>query len=460
MSKNKPKLIYVCQHCGSSYVKWQGRCSACGEWNSLVEEQERDKEQSIQSLQHALKSESLPTRLSDVDLAEEPRIVVPDQEFNRVLDGGLVPGSLVLLSGEPGIGKSTLLLQIALQLQSHVVLYISGEESMRQVKLRADRIPLEHQELYLLAETRLERIIELVLQMLPSVVIIDSIQTLAADAIESSPGSLLQIRECTARIMRVAKETQVSFILTGHINKEGQLAGPKLLEHMVDVVLSFEGDRNYSYRLLRSSKNRFGRTPELGIYEMRSSGLREVSNPSELFLSAGQSDFAGVAVAATLEGVRPLLIETQALVSQTNYGHPQRTANGLDLRRMSMLIAVLEKKLGFRMGDKDVFINLAGGIKMEDPALDLALACAMISAYFEMAIPQTVCFAAEVGLTGEVRPVSRIEQRIAEADKLGFQRIFIAGQQKLVDEAHWQIEVARHSDLPAVFQAVFGNIRP
>jgi len=449
----KLKTIYICSSCHAEHPKWQGRCNNCGEWNSLVED-------TISTTKKVSKIrdprfERRPQLIDLVELGKESRISLIDQEMNRVLDGGIVPGSLTLLGGEPGIGKSTLLIQMALQLSPNPVLYVSGEESERQIKMRAERIPLNNPNLYIYSETNLEQIFNAINDIDPILTIIDSIQTVSTDDLELSPGSIGQIRECTSKIMRMAKDSYISTFLVGHITKEGSIAGPKALEHMVDTVLEFEGDRHNNYRIIRSSKNRFGATPELGIYEMRPDGLREVSNPSEIFLTQSDEMFSGVAVAATLQGMRPFLIETQALVTASTYGNPQRSATGFDLRRMNMLLAILEKKCGFKLGDKDVFINLAGGVKMEDPALDLSLVCAIISSMFETPIPKKTCFAAEVGLTGEVRAVSRIDQRISEAEKLGFHEIYISSQQNPTLNTELKINIVSVSKLTEVFRRLF-----
>jgi DNA repair protein RadA/Sms len=385
------------------------------------------------------------------------RISIYDNELSRVLGGGIVPGSLVLFGGEPGIGKSTLMLQLALMLKDIKVLYVSGEESDQQIRMRAERIGAKNNQCYILTETNTQNIFQQLAELQPGLVIIDSIQTLHTSYIESSPGSVSQVRECAAELMRYAKESGTPVFIIGHITKEGSLAGPKVLEHMVDTVLQFEGDRNHVYRLLRTTKNRFGSTNELGIYEMQGIGLREVSNPSEILITQRESATSGVAIAASLEGNRPLLIETQALVSSAAYGTPQRSATGYDLRRLNMLLAVLEKRCGFRLGIKDVFLNIAGGIKVEDPAIDLALVCAILSSSEEIPLPQNVCFAGEVGLTGEIRPVTRIDQRISEAEKLGFERIFISTYNKKgLDLKSLKIEVVTVSKMEDVFQKLFG----
>jgi DNA repair protein RadA/Sms len=421
----KTKTSYFCQSCGAQAAKWAGKCNSCGEWNTLVEEvvhkeSKNDRLQLFSANKNENNRSNQSILLQEIGIAEYPRIQVPGQELARVLGGGVVPGSLVLFGGEPGIGKSTLMLQLALRLKNLRVLYVSGEESEQQIKMRAERIGMTTESCFILQETNTQNIFTQIEKVEPQLVIIDSIQTIHTSYIDSSPGSVSQVRECAAEFLRFAKETNVPVFMIGHITKEGSLAGPKVLEHMVDTVLQFEGDRNHIYRLLRATKNRFGSTNEMGIYEMNGDGLKEVLNPSEILITNRQEATSGVAIAATLEGNRPLLIETQALVSTAAYGTPQRSSTGFDLRRLSMLLAVLEKRCGFRLGAKDVFINIAGGLKVEDPGIDLALVCAVLSSNEDLPIAQNVCFAAEVGLTGEIRPVNRIEQRISEAQKLGF----------------------------------------
>ncbi|MEK9749958.1 MAG: DNA repair protein RadA [Flavobacteriaceae bacterium] len=420
----KTKTVYFCQNCGAQSAKWTGQCSSCKQWNTLQEEIVSKPESS--GIKAAAKqSPHKAIALDQISYELEARIDTKDQEFNRVLGSGLVPGSVILLGGEPGIGKSTLLLQIALNIGLKV-LYVSGEESERQLKLRADRISDRQNNCFILTETVTDRIGQQIEQHAPNLIIIDSIQTLQSPKIESAAGTVSQIRECTAELTYYAKSTGIPLILVGHITKDGQLAGPKLLEHMVDTVLQFEGDRNYVYRILRSLKNRFGSTAELGIYEMQGSGLREVKNPSELLLSNYNEPLSGVSVAANLEGQRPLLIEIQALVSSAVYGTPQRSATGFNSKRLNMLLAVLEKKAGFNLASKDVFLNITGGISVDDPATDLAVVMAVLSSNADLPLPKGVCFAAEVGLAGEIRPVQRVDQRISEAEKLGFKAIFIA----------------------------------
>lgn len=421
----KTRSIYICQNCGAEAVKWLGKCPACGEWNTYVEERIA-KDTSGRPGLVAVSRNATPKPLREIESSSEQRIDTHIGEVNRILGGGLVPGSIVLLGGEPGIGKSTLALQMALGLHDTQVLYISGEESAKQVKIRADRLSRVNQDCLILNETLLENILTQLENVNPRLVVIDSIQTLYTDTIESSPGSVSQIRETAAALLRYAKTSGVPVIIIGHITKDGSIAGPKVLEHIVDVVLQFEGDQNYMYRILRSGKNRFGSTSEIGIFEMRGSGLVEVTNPSEILLSHRDEALSGVAVAATIDGIRPFLIETQALVSTAAYGTPQRATTGFDNRRLNMLLAVLEKRAGFRLNQKDVFINIAGGLKVSDPAIDLALIAGVLSSAFDTAIASTTCFAAEVGLSGEIRPVSRLEQRIAEAQKLGMERIYVS----------------------------------
>lgn len=454
--KAKTKTLYVCQSCGATSLKWAGQCSACGEWNTLVEELVHEK--TGKSAAWVGGKHTGPQPLSSIDAVGEQRMPTPDAELNRVLGGGIVKGSVVLMAGEPGVGKSTLLLQLALQLSSHLVLYISGEESANQIKLRAERLSWQNPELYIAAETQLERVFEYYQKLQPGILVIDSIQTLYTELLESAPGSVSQVRECAAKLIRLAKEQQIPIFIVGHITKEGSIAGPKVLEHMVDTVLSFEGDKHNSYRIVRTSKNRYGSTMELGIYEMMADGLREVPNPSEVFMSVGEEAFSGVTLGATLEGMRPLLIEAQALVSPMAYGTAQRSSTGFDLRRLNMLLAVLEKRCGFKMGIKDVFINITGGLKIEDPALDLALVCAVVSSLHDLPIDKRTVFGAEVGLSGEIRQVSRIEARIAEAEKLGFERIFVAsGQADSLRSKYEKIKVLGVSKLEEVFRQVFSE---
>ncbi|MBC7865500.1 MAG: DNA repair protein RadA [Bacteroidia bacterium] len=454
----KTKTSFFCQTCGAQSHKWQGKCPSCGEWNTLVEEiVQKDTKDLTPGISKASQRINKPKALADIGMLEQIRIPTTDTELNRVLGGGIVPGSLVLFGGEPGIGKSTLMLQLALILKGVKVLYVSGEESEQQIRMRADRIGIVNETCFILAETNTQNIFKQVEVLEPGLLIIDSIQTLHTSHIESSPGSVSQVRECAAELMRFAKESGTPVFIIGHITKEGSLAGPKVLEHMVDTVLQFEGDRNHVYRLLRTTKNRFGSTNELGIYEMQGSGLREVSNPSEILITTREIATSGVAIAASLEGNRPLLIETQALVSSAAYGTPQRSSTGYDLRRLNMLLAVLEKRCGFRLGVKDVFLNIAGGIKVEDPAIDLALVCGILSSNEDMPIKQNICFAGEVGLTGEIRPVNRIDQRISEAEKLGFDQIFISSfNKKGIEVKDFKIEIVTVAKMEEVFEKLFG----
>ena len=418
-----------------------GKCKACKQWNTIVEEVVSKTQNKSTWKTGTTQKGNIAQSIQEISLENEPRIDTSDKELNRVLGGGIVPGSLVLLGGEPGIGKSTLLLQVALLLQ-HKVLYVTGEESDKQIRMRAERLGLKESSCHILTETNTQNIFQQIVAVQPDLLVVDSIQTLQTNSIESSPGSISQIRECTSELMKFAKESGTPVILIGHINKDGHIAGPKILEHMVDVVLQFEGDRNHVYRILRANKNRFGSTAELGIYEMQSQGLREVSNPSEILISQKDEALSGVAISATMEGVRPLMIETQALVSSAVYGTPQRSATGFDLRRLSMLLAVLEKRCGFKLGAKDVFLNITGGIKVDDPAIDLGVVCAILSSNVDMAIDDKSCFAAEVGLSGEIRPINRCEQRIQEAEKLGFERIFISKYNK-VNPQDYNIQVIK-----------------
>jgi len=439
----KPNIQYVCSSCGAKAPQLLGRCPVCGEWGTYEEEvlQRSGLSAKRSFSERGLTGEAgLPQRLQDVVATEEMRIDMHNGELNRVLGGGLVPGSLVLLGGEPGIGKSTLALQVLMQLGERKTLYASGEESVRQLKLRAERLAGNAENLYISSETSLERILEQVKEIEPEVVVIDSIQTIGTEAIDASIGSLSQVRECAARILEFAKTRNIPFFIIGHINKEGSLAGPKVLEHIVDTVLQFEGDQQYMYRILRAQKNRFGSTAELGIYEMRQDGLREVTNPSELLLSTAREGLSGIAIAAAVEGVRPFLIEVQALVSSAAYGTPQRSSTGFDGRRLNMLLAVLEKRVGFKLLQKDVFLNIAGGLRVQDPAIDLAVLAAVLSSNMDIALDAGTCLCGEVGLAGEIRSVNRIEQRIQEAQKLGFKRIMIPAEQK-VDSSRFKIEI-------------------
>lgn len=454
---SKVKTAFFCQNCGTQYPKWQGQCNACKQWNTIVEEVIQKEEKSswkAAAQTPTSKRVAKPLRVADIDSVQEIRMDSMDGELNRVLGGGIVPGSLILLGGEPGIGKSTLLLQISLKLP-YKTLYVSGEESQKQIKMRAERITQQADNCYILTETKTQNIFAQIAETQPDVVIIDSIQTLHTDLIESSPGSISQIRECTAELIKFAKETNVPVILIGHITKDGTIAGPKILEHMVDTVLQFEGDRNHVYRILRSLKNRFGSTAELGIYEMLGSGLREVSNPSEILLSHRGEELSGTAVACTLEGMRPLMIEIQALVSTAVYGTPQRSTTGYNAKRLNMILAVLEKRAGFRLGTKDVFLNITGGITVDDPALDLAVVAAILSSNEDIPVASGYCFAGEVGLSGEIRPVNRIDQRIQEAEKLGFKTILISSYSK-VSVKNPRIKVKEVSKIEDVASELFG----
>jgi len=477
----KSKIAYFCQSCGFESPKWLGKCPSCQQWNTFVEEIIEKVNVAVptwKSNSTSTQRSNKPVQVSEITFDEEQRMLTPDKEFNRVLGGGIVAGSLVLIGGEPGIGKSTLMLQLALNMPNLKVLYVSGEESERQIKMRAERLTevgSQKSEVrsskseigtgcFILTETSTQNIFKQIEQLEPNLVVIDSIQTLYSSHIESTPGSVSQVRECTAELLRFAKESSTPVFLIGHITKDGMIAGPKILEHMVDTVLQFEGDRHHVYRILRAVKNRFGSASELGIYEMLGEGLREVSNPSEILLSQRDEPLSGVTISATLEGMRPMLIETQALVSTSAYGTPQRTATGFDTRRMNMLLAVLEKRCGFRLGAKDVFLNITGGIRVEDPAIDLGLAAAIISSHEDMPIPFKTCFAGELGLSGEVRAVNRIEQRIAEAQKLGFEQIFISKynlasggkDKKRIDLSRYKIEIKTVGSIEEVFSMLFG----
>ena len=432
----KTKTTFFCQNCGTQHAKWVGQCGACKEWNTIVEEiiQKEEKRVWKQSTT-AKQTVNKPLKIADIVLNPEERVVTNNNELDTVLGGGLVKGSVTLLGGEPGIGKSTLLLQVALNI-SQKVLYVSGEESQSQIKMRAERLDAKNSNCLILTETNTQQIFKNIEETEPEVLVIDSIQTLHTNNIEASPGSISQIRETSAELIKFAKETATPVLLIGHINKEGNIAGPKILEHMVDVVLQFEGDRNHTYRILRSQKNRFGSTSELGIYEMLSNGLREISNPSEILISKKDADLSGTAIASTLEGIRPLMIEIQALVSTAVYGTPQRSTTGYNLKRLNMILAVLEKRAGFKLGAKDVFLNITGGINVDDPAIDLAVVAAILSSNQDIAINPNVCFAAEVGLAGEIRPVSKIDQRITEAEKLGYKTIVTSKYNKISSKNH------------------------
>ena len=450
----KSRTYFYCRECGYQSSSWLGKCPACGQWNTFDEEVVQ--RSATTGAKKSVSKTSQPKLLQQVVYSETQRMPTRCAEFDRVLGGGIVPGSLLLLGGEPGIGKSTLLLQTAMAIPDRKILYVSGEESEEQIKMRADRIGEAQGELYVVSETAMERIFEHVAGVEPDLLIVDSIQTVSTEAIESGAGSLSQIRECTTQFQRYAKENGVPVLLVGHITKDGTLAGPKVMEHIVDAVLQFEGDRNYGFRILRTLKNRFGSTAEIGIFEMRGNGLCEVPNPSELLLSHRDEELSGAAVAATLEGARPMFVEAQSLVSTAVYGTPQRNANGFDMRRMNMLLAVLEKRCGFKLGAKDVFLNMAGGIRVNDPATDLAVACSILSSNVDMPISPRICFAAELGLSGELRPVSRVEQRISEADRLGFERIFVSKYDaKSVDRKRYKINIVTVSVIEEAFRELF-----
>lgn len=470
----KTRSAYFCQSCGYESAKWLGKCSSCNQWNTFVEEIIEKANQSVPDWKAGSTStqrSNKPAAIHEIVFSEENRLITPDKELNRVLGGGIVSGSIVLIGGEPGIGKSTLMLQIALNLPGLKVLYVSGEESEQQIKMRAERLvpdsgkkASKSADTYILTETSTQNIFKQIEILQPDLLVIDSIQTLYSAHIESTPGSVSQVRECTAELIRFAKESGTPVFLIGHITKDGMIAGPKILEHMVDTVLQFEGDRHHVYRILRAVKNRFGSASELGIYEMQGSGLREVSNPSEILLSQRDEPLSGITISAMLEGLRPMLIETQALVSVSAYGTPQRSTTGFDTKRMNMLLAVLEKRCGFKLSAKDVFLNIAGGLRVEDPAIDLAVVVAIISSHEDMPVDSKICFAAEVGLSGEIRAVNRIEQRIAEAEKLGFEKIFISkynlpAGKKVEDDLNWKkykIEIHTVAKVEEVFNALFG----
>jgi DNA repair protein RadA/Sms len=465
----KDKTVYVCSNCGQESTRWIGKCPSCGQWNTFKEFTVRKDsaahaaEATYRNLSGVDATKSQPLLFSEIDAREEPRIDMHDAELNRVLGGGLVNGSIVLLGGEPGIGKSTLLLQTVLQMHEKNILYVSGEESALQLKLRAERLagktvtPETEENCRVVCETSLEQIFVHIKNVQPDLLIVDSIQTISTEAVESSPGSIAQVRECAALLLKFAKESNVPVILVGHINKEGTLAGPKVLEHIVDTVLQFEGDQHYMYRVLRSIKNRFGSTSELGIYEMQQNGLRQVSNPSELLLSEAHEGLSGVAIASAIEGVRPFLIETQALVSTAAYGNPQHSATGFDIRRLNMLLAVLEKRVGFKLGQKDVFLNIAGGLRVTDPAIDLSVIAAVLSSNVDTGIEANVCMAGEVGLSGEIRPISRIEQRVAEAEKLGFERILVPKfNMQNLSTKQWHIELSPVRKVEEALRVLFG----
>jgi len=455
----KTKSAFFCQQCGFESPKWAGKCQSCGAWNSFLEEiiQREDKTKTeVVTWDDADKQKSKAHKIDDLDTTEEIRTLLPDGELNRVLGGGLVPGSVVLVAGDPGIGKSTLFLQCALHAKNITTLYVSGEESAQQIKLRADRLGISNSNLYLLTATDTQTLFSEVKKLRPQLLIIDSIQTLESPYVESAAGSVSQVRECAAELQRFAKASHVPVIIIGHITKDGAIAGPKVLEHMVDTVLQFEGDRHYAYRILRTLKNRFGSTSELGIYEMVSQGMRAVINPSEILLSQHDEPLSGIAIAATMEASRPLMIEVQALVTQAVYGTPQRTVSGMDLRRLQLLLAVLEKRGGFHFGTKDVFVNIAGGLKIEDPSIELSVVCALLSSYEDKALPSNICFVGEIGLSGEIRAVNRIDQRIAEADKLGMDAIFIPkANAKGLDKKNYTIKIVTFNKVEDVYKALF-----
>jgi len=455
----KVKTAFFCSNCGYESAKWSGKCPSCEQWNTFVEEVITKDDKLSETSWKKFSDEKRETRIisiNEVISEEEKRVITADAELNRVLGGGIVAGSLVLIAGEPGIGKSTLFLQNGLLLNKIIVLYISGEESEQQIKMRADRLKIENENFYLLTETSTQIIFQEIKKLRPQLVIVDSIQTLQSPYIESSPGSVSQVRECAAEFQRFAKETNTPVFLIGHITKDGAIAGPKILEHMVDTVLQFEGDRHYAYRILRTLKNRFGSTDELGIYEMTNEGMKGIANPSDILITQKEDQLSGIAIAASIEGMRPLLIEVQALVTQSVYGTPQRTVSGFDLRRLQLLLAVLEKRGGFHFGVKDVFLNIAGGLKVEDPSIDLAVLCALLSSYEDVPLPHHVCFAGEVGLSGEIRAVNRIEQRIAEAEKLGFEKIIVSKyNQKGLKNHKFNIEVVSMGRVDEVYQFLF-----
>lgn len=450
----KVKSAYFCQNCGYETPKWLGKCPSCGEWNTFVEELIQKQVPQVVAFSKSQQT-AKPQSLQQIAKQEHHRVLFPDEELNRVLGGGIVPGSLILFGGEPGIGKSTLLLQLSITSSNLKVLYVSGEESDQQIKMRSERIGVKNDDCFILTETNIQNIFQQAEKIQPQLLIIDSIQTLYSSQIESSPGSISQVRECTAQLLRYAKQSNVPVFLIGHITKEGSLAGPKVLEHMVDAVLQFEGDRNHIYRLLRSIKNRFGSTNELGIYEMNGSGLRQVENPSEILITNTDNSLSGISIGATMEGMRPMLIEVQALVSTAAYGTPQRSSTGFDSKRLNMLLAVMEKRCGFKLGAKDVFLNIAGGIKVDDPAIDLAVVAAVLSSNADLPIEKNIALSAEVGLSGEVRPVNRIDQRIHEAEKLGFEKIIISKYNKGIDQKDFKIELIQCGKITEVVRALF-----
>jgi DNA repair protein RadA/Sms len=453
----KVKTSFFCQNCGSQSPKWVGKCSSCNEWNTYVEEIiDKTPKSATPFSSSSPQRASKAHQLSNVEQKIEKRLELNDTELSRVLGGGMVPGSLILFGGEPGIGKSTLLLQMALMETSKKILYISGEESEQQIKMRADRIGVKNENFYVLTETSMQNVFIQIEAVEPDILIIDSVQTMQSALLESSPGSISQIKECTAELLRYSKESGTPVFLIGHITKEGSLAGPKVLEHMVDTVLVFEGDRNHVYRIVRSIKNRFGSTNEIGIYEMHGAGLRAVDNPSEILITNNEEQLSGISIASTMEGIRPILVEIQALVSTAAYGTPQRSSTGFDLRRLNMLLAVLEKRCGFRLGTKDVFLNIAGGIKVNDPAIDLAVVCAIMSSNANIPINNKICLAAEVSLSGEIRPVNRMDQRILEAQKMGFEQIIVSRFNKGIDPKSYDIEIVQAGKIEDAIKSIFG----
>jgi DNA repair protein RadA/Sms len=449
---SKKSSIFYCQNCGTSSSKWLGKCPSCNQWNTFVEERTSKKESKKDGYVSNIKN--TPKLLNEISYSSENRRVTRDKELNRVLGGGIVPGSLILLGGDPGIGKSTLLLQFALSSKSKKILYVSGEESEKQIKMRAERINKNSEHCYILTETSTNNIFQEIEKIQPDILIIDSIQTIHTSYLESAPGSVSQIRECTSELIKFAKETSTAVLLIGHINKDGAIAGPKVLEHMVDTVLQFEGDRNHVYRILRTIKNRFGSASELGVYEMSGNGLRQVTNPSEILITERDENTSGVAIAGTIEGARPLLVEIQSLVSSAVYGTPQRSTTGFDTRRMNMLLAVLEKRCGFRLGAKDVFLNITGGIKIDDTAIDLAVVCSILSSDQDVPLDNQICFAGEIGLSGEIRAVNRIDQRISEAEKLGYKKIIISKYNKF-NSKDLNIEIVKCGKIEEVFRLLF-----